>query len=128
MNYLTTYYKNLSEQLQTRVNNLKQRLYEANDRPFNNPGFSPGGLNDPHFTPLGAPVGMPGTGQGTKPPPNNVPGNVAPWNVFPPPPNGTVYWYYGHQYRYNGGMWDLHYPGPDGGTWLPHYWGSPGLG
>jgi hypothetical protein len=29
MNYLTTYYKNLSEQLQERVNNLKQNLQEA---------------------------------------------------------------------------------------------------
>jgi len=98
MNYLTNYYKNLSEQLQQRVNFLNKKvkyLTEAEATPGPTDGgkggqspFTPGGyfypsqLNPPQFTPKPY----------TVPHRFAVPGPINPGHYSPHPPIGFDEW------------------------------------
>ena len=129
MNYLTTHYKNLSEQLQARINHIQQCLYEmdaaagggidqlsAQDYAPDNTRPVGGNPNDP-----GKPYG-PNSYPGATPPKPLPRGIAAPWNIIPAPPPGSIYWYQGKPYRYggtgngwqnwNGHGWETHWGGP----------------
>lgn len=111
MDYLTNYYKNLSEQLQQKVNKLERIINEV---------ASPAGPQvDPGYT-------YQDTAPPTQytPPPQKPPltGGPNPWDQTPPRP-GTIVNSNGVNYRYDGnGMWSRQMPD---GTWLPWWWAKP---
>ena len=121
MNYLVTHYKNLAEQLQSRINHIQRCLYEMDATAAGGGG----GLNTPQQTTPS--INIPKTGSPTSTDEllqrgrdllrTNTPGGVAPWNVIPTPANGTKYYYYGREYTLQNGVWFV--DGPNGP--VPYY-------
>lgn len=104
MNYLVTYYKNLAEDLQARINQLKQHINEDG-------GYPPGGLNDPRrYLPSMEPI---------RAPEMETPYNGKPYNpAFPK--DGTEWTDSdGIRYRIRDGVKEWYWYGKTGEGWLP---------
>ena len=117
MDYLARHYKNLSEQLQSRINHIQQCLYEM-DKAAAEPQQVPGGLNTPDFAPN--PTSETETLPWWK---NNTPDGVAPWKIMPPPADGTIYIYFGRRFRCIPGGWQVW----NGSEWEGYWAGGQDL-
>jgi|LakMenEpi03Aug12_release.lakeMendotaPanAssembly.Ray.scaffolds.fasta_scaffold1003921_2 hypothetical protein len=96
MNYLVTHYKNLAEQLQARINHLKQCLYEMDAT-----AAAGGGLNQVRADTSANNMIQPTLTVGDQIQSGD---NAAPWDRGTPNPKRTYIWQ-GYQFKFNNGTW-----------------------
>ena len=120
-----TLYSKVGQKLQEKYVQLSQNIFEVAGDIQMGPPTTSGGLNTPQFNqdnPITIPrIRQPGE-RAEKPvlPKTDTPGGKQPWQLYPPPPIGTTYYYWGRQYRYNGGGWDIY----EDGRWRLFWWGE----
>jgi hypothetical protein len=121
MNYLVTHYKNLAEQLQSRINHIQQCLYEMDAtaagggldqvRVDNSVNTTQEYVNPNNYSmnanTVNYPSGQNPTGRDKKD------HKLAPWNRGNPVPN-YVYSFNGNQFVYHNGTWYV----MNNGTWV----------
>jgi hypothetical protein len=117
-----TLYGKVGQKLQKKYVQLSQNIFEVAGDLAAGPLNTPGGLNDPQFD-ENNPITLPKMGERAETPAapkTNTPRGQQPWKLNPPPRIGTTYYYWGRQYRYNGGGWDIY----EDGKWRQFWWGE----
>ena len=105
MNYLVTHYKNLAEQLQSRINHIQRCLYEMDAT------SAGGGINQVRADTSANKNMIQPVSLVSEPPQSGD--NIPPWNRGTPDPT-RIYIWGGNQFRYNNGIWYVLL----NGTWI----------